>query len=82
MQHLENGDWKTLRDHKDWGENHSKDHRGHEVKRNLSETSDQTLMHIDVYAENLSTISPQTPSRALRALLTRGGGKSIRADSR
>ena len=47
--------------------------RNHEVTRNLSEPSDQTVMHIDVYADYLSAISPQTPSRALRALLTRGG---------
>ena len=24
---------------------------GHEVKRNLSEPSDQTIMHVDVYAQ-------------------------------
>ena len=42
---------------------------GHEVTRNLSEASDQTIMHIDVYADYLSCISPQTTSRALRALL-------------
>ena len=46
---------------------------GHEVTRNLSEPSDQSLTHIDVYADYLRTINPQTPSRALRALLTRGG---------
>ena len=51
---------------------------GHEVTRNLSEPKDQTLMHIDVYADYLRTIIPQTPSRAL----TRVGGKSIRIDSR
>ena len=55
---------------------------GHEVTRNLSGPSDQTLMQIDVYAVNLRTVKPQTPSRALRALLTRGGGKSIRIDNR
>ena len=55
---------------------------GHEVTRNLSEPSDQTLMHIGVYADYMITITPQTPSRALRALLTRGGGKSIRIDNR
>ena len=55
---------------------------GHEVTRNLSEPSDQTVMHIDVYADYLSAISPQTTSRALRALLTRGGSKSIRVDNR
>ena len=55
---------------------------GHEVMRNLREPSDQTLMFTDVYADYLRTISPQTPSKAIRALLTRGGGKSIRVDSR
>ena len=55
---------------------------GHEITRNLSEPSDQTLMHIDVYADDLTTITPQTASRALRTLLTRGGGKSICIDNR
>ena len=55
---------------------------GHEVTRNLSEPSDQTIMHIDVYADYLSLISPQSTSRALRALLTRGGSKSVRVDNR
>ena len=55
---------------------------GHEVTRNLSEPSDQTIRHIDVYADYLSCISPQTTSRALRALLTRGGSKSVRVDNR
>ena len=27
LQHLENGDWKTFRNHKDWGENHFNNHR-------------------------------------------------------
>ena len=39
-------------------------------------------MHIDVYADYLICISPQTTSRALRALLTRGGSKSVRVDNR
>ena len=55
---------------------------GHEVTRNLSEPSDQTTMHIDVYADYLSAISPQTTSRALRALLTRGGSKSVRIETK
>ena len=54
---------------------------GHEVTRNLSEHSDQTIMHIDVYADYLSAISPHTTSRALRALLTRGDSKSVRVDN-
>ena len=32
---------------------------GHEVTRNLSEPSDQTKMHIDVYSDYLSAIGPQ-----------------------
>ena len=55
---------------------------GHEVRRILSEPSDQTILHIDVYADNLSAISPQTISRALKALLTRGGSKSVRVENR
>ena len=55
---------------------------GHDVTRNLSEPSDQTIMHIDVYADYLSAISPQTTSRALRALLTRGGSKPVRVENR
>ena len=55
---------------------------GHEVTRNLTEPSDQTIMHIDVYADYLSAMSPQTPSGALNALLTRGGSKSVRIDNR
>ena len=39
-------------------------------------------MHIDVYADYLRTIHPQTPSTALRALFTRDGGKSTAIDSR
>ena len=54
---------------------------GHDVRRNLSEPSDQTLLYIDVYADYLRTIRPQTPSRALSALLTRGGGKPIDIDN-
>ena len=39
-------------------------------------------MHIDVYAGYLSAISPQTTSRALKALLTRGAIKSVRVENR
>ena len=55
---------------------------GHEVTRNLSEPSDQTTMHIDVYADYLSAISPRTTSRAVRSLLTRGGSKSVCVENR
>ena len=39
-------------------------------------------MQIDVYADYLSAISPQTTSRAFRALLTRGGSKSVPVENR
>ena len=39
-------------------------------------------MHIDVHADYLSAISPQTTSRALMALLTRGGSNSVRVENR
>ena len=55
---------------------------GHEVTRNLNDPSDQTIMQIDVYADFLSAISPQTTSRALRVLLTSGGSKSVRVENR
>ena len=55
---------------------------GHEVTRNISEPSDQIIKHIDVYADYLSSISLRTTSRALRALLTRGGSKSVRVENR
>ena len=52
----------------------------HEVTRNLSEPSDQTIMHIE--ADYVSAISPRTTSRAVRSLLTRGGSKSVRVENR
>ena len=55
---------------------------GQEVTRNLSEPSDQTIMHIHVYADCLSALSPQTTSKAWRALLKRGGSKSVRVGNR
>ena len=39
-------------------------------------------MNIDVYADYFSAIGPQTNSRALRALFTRGGSKSVRVENR
>ena len=39
-------------------------------------------MHIDVYADYLSAISPRTTSRAVRSLLTRGGSESVRVENR
>ena len=46
---------------------------GHQVIRNLSEPSEFTLMHLDTYADYLRQVEPRTESRAVRALLTKGG---------
>ena len=46
---------------------------GHQVIRNLSEPSEFTLMHLDIYADYLRQVEPRTESRAVRALLTTGG---------
>ena len=46
---------------------------GHQVIRNLSEPSEFTLMHLDIYADYLRQMEPRTESRAVRALLTTGG---------
>ena len=46
---------------------------GHQVIRNLSETSEFTLMHLDIYADYLRQGEPRTESRTVRALLTTGG---------
>ena len=55
---------------------------GQEMMRNLSETNYQIILQIDVYANYFCSISPQAPSKAIRALLTKRGAKSIRADGR
>ena len=46
---------------------------GHQVVRDLSETSEITLMQLDTYADYLRQVEPRTESRAVRSLLTTGG---------
>ena len=46
---------------------------GHQVIRNLSETSEFTMMDLDTYVDYLRQVEPRTESRAVRALLTTGG---------
>ena len=46
---------------------------GHKGIRNLSETSEFTLMHLDTLADYLRQVEPRTESRVVRALLTTGG---------
>ena len=46
---------------------------GHQVIRNLSESSEFTLMHLDTNAGYLRQVERRTESRAVQALLTTGG---------
>ena len=72
MQRSENGDGTAIRHNNDrCQDNVIITVGGHEATRNLSEPSDQTLVQIDL-----------TTSRALRALLTRGGSNSVRVENR
>ena len=43
---------------------------GHQVVKNLSEPSEITLVHLDIYADYLREKYPKLDSRAVRALLT------------
>ena len=53
---------------------------GHQVVKNLSEPSEITLVHLDIYAEYLREKYPKLNSRAVRALLTTGGLRLMRVD--
>ena len=53
---------------------------GHQVVKNLSEPSEITLVHLDIYADYLREKDPKLDSRAVRALLTTGGPKLMRVD--
>ena len=83
MQDSQVDDGKTISHNENWSKNNSIITAGcHEVTRNLSEPSDQTIMFIDVFADYLSAVSPQTTSRAVMALLTRGSSKSVTVHNR
>ena len=51
---------------------------GHQVVKNLSEPSDITLVHLDIYADYLKEKDPKLDSRAVRALLTTGGPRLMK----
>ena len=51
---------------------------GHQAVKNLSEPSEITLVHLEIYADYLREKDPKLDSRALRALLTTGGPKLMR----
>ena len=53
---------------------------GHQVVKNLSEPSEITLVHLDIYADYLKEKDPKLDSRALRALLTTGGPRLMKVD--
>ena len=53
---------------------------GHQVVKNLSEPSEITQVHLDIYVDYLREIDPKLDSRAVRALLTTGGPRLMRAD--
>ena len=55
---------------------------GHQVTRNLSEPSEFTMMHLDIYADYLRQVEPRTESRAVRALLTTGGPRTKKLHGR
>ena len=53
---------------------------GHQVVKNLSEPSEITLVHLDIYADYLREKDPKLDFRAVRALLTTGGPRLMRVD--
>ena len=53
---------------------------GHQVVKNLSEPSEITLVHLDIYADYLREKDPKLDSRAVRALLMTGGPRLMRVD--
>ena len=53
---------------------------GHQVVKNLSEPSEITLVHQDIYADYLREKDPKLDSRAVRALLMTGGPRLMRVD--
>ena len=53
---------------------------GHQVVKNLSEPSEITLVHLDIYADYMREKDPKLDSRAVRALLTAGGPRLMRVD--
>ena len=53
---------------------------GHQVVKNLSEPSEITLVHLDIYADYLREKDLKLDSRAVRARLTTGGPRLMRVD--
>ena len=53
---------------------------GHQVVKDLSEPSEITLVHLDIYADYLKEKDPKLDSRAVRALLTTGGPRLMKVN--
>ena len=53
---------------------------GNQVVKSLSEPSEITLVHLDIYADYLREKDPKLDSRAVRALLTTGDPRLMRED--
>ena len=53
---------------------------GHQVVKNLSEPSEITLVHLDIYADYLREKDPMLDPRTVRALLTTGGPRLMIVD--
>ena len=53
---------------------------GHQVVKNLSEPSEITLVHVDIYADYLREKALKLDSRAMRALLTTDGLRLMTVD--
>ena len=53
---------------------------GHQVVKNLSEPSEITAVHLDIYAEYLRQKDPKLDSRVVRVLLTTGGPRLMKVD--
>ena len=53
---------------------------GHQVIRNLSEPSEFTMVHLDIYADYVGQGEPRTESRAVRALPMRADALPMRTD--
>ena len=53
---------------------------GHQVVKKLSEPSEITLVHLDIYADYLREKDPKLDSRAVRALLTTGDPRLMKVD--
>ena len=53
---------------------------GHQVVKNLSEPSEITAVHLDIYADYLRQKDPKLYSRVVRALLITGGPRLMKVD--